>query len=84
VKALPAHSSAAQELRRVEQSSAKVSASRKANSDKAARTGPMVKGQKNEANPPIRFSAAGGSGHGGKGKQGNSGKSRLRHKGSHH
>lgn len=83
VKAPPAHSSAAQELHRVEQSSARVSASRKMNSAKAARTGPVVKGQ-NEANPPIRFSAAGGSGHGGKGKQGNSGKSRLRHKGSHH
>lgn len=84
VKAPPSHSAAAQELHRVEQSSARVSASRKTNSDKAARTGPMLKGQKKEANPPIRVSAAGSSGHEGKGKQGNSSKSRLRHKGSHH
>ena len=83
VKAPPSHASTAQELRRVEQSSAKVLASRKANSDKPARTGPVLKAQKQEANPPIRFSAAGGRGS--KNKQGaNPYKGRLRHKGSHH
>ena len=71
-------SSAAQELRRVEQSSKKVPASHKAASAKGAHT-PALKEQK-EGNPPIRFAAKGGSGKSG-GKSGDELKGRLRHKG---
>ncbi len=79
------HSSSATELRRVEQSSSKVSGTRKTESGKAARTNPALKPQKKETNPPIHFaSSGGGSGSGGKGKSGDPYKGRLRHKGSHH
>jgi hypothetical protein len=76
-------SSSAQELRRVEQSGVRVSASRKAESGKAARTNPALKGQKKEENPPIHF-ASSASGKGSKSKGGDPLKGRLRHKGSHH
>jgi len=84
VKEPATHASAAQDLRRVEQSSAKTSASRKAESGKAARTNPALKGQKKEANPPIHFGSSGTSGKGSKSKGGDPYKGRLRHKGSHH
>ncbi len=89
IKKPATHGSTAQELRRVEQSSAKVSASRKAESGKAARTSPALKGQKlkgqkKEANPPIHFASSGSSGKGSKSKGGDPTKGRLRHKGSHH
>ena len=73
-------SSAAQELRRVEQSSAKVSGARRAEGAKAARSNPVLKAQKKDGNPPIRFSATGGSGKS-SGKSGDALKGRLRHKG---
>ena len=81
VKAVPAaKSSSAQELRRVEQSSAKAQGSHKADSSK--RSAPALKGQKKETNPPIRLSGGGGKGSkSGKGADPNKG--RLRHKGSH-
>ena len=75
--------SSAQELRRVEQSSAKVSASHKAASAKAAHTNAVVRTQKKDQNPPIHFSSSGG-GHSGKSKGGDELKGRLRHKGSRH
>ena len=84
VKEPATHASAAQDLRRVEQSSARMSASRKAESGKVARTNPALKGQKKEENPPIHFSSSGGSGKGSKSKGGDELKGRLRHKGSHH
>jgi hypothetical protein len=84
IKEPATHSSTAQELRRVEQSSAKAPASRKAVSAKAAHTSSALKGQKKDANPPIQFGSGGGSGKGSKGKSGDALKGRLRHKGSHH
>ena len=73
--------SAAQELRRVEQSSAKVSPARnRAESAKAERNNPVLKAQKKDGNVPIRFSSTGGSGKS-KGKSGDALKGRLRHKG---
>lgn len=78
-------STAATELRRVEQSSAKVSGSKKAESNKAARTNPALKVKTRDSNPPIHLGSSGGSGGGGgKGKAGDPYKGRLRHKGSHH
>ena len=74
----------AQELRRVEQSSAKASASKKSESSKAARTNPALKAQRKESNPPIHFASSGSSGKGGKSKAGDPYKGRLRHKGSRH
>jgi len=76
-------STAATELRRVEQSSANASASRKAESSKAARTNPALKVKEKDSNPPIHLASSGGSGRGGKGKAGDPFKGRLRHKGSH-
>ena len=84
VKEPGTRSSTATELRRVEQSGARVSASRKAESAKAARTNPALKEQKKEANPPIHFGSSGGTSHGGKSKGGDQLKGRLRHKGSRH
>ena len=72
--------SASQELRRVEQSSAKVSPARKAESTKAARSNPALKTQKKDGNPPIHFASSGHSGKGG-GKSGDELKGRLRQKG---
>ena len=72
--------SAAQELRRVEQSSTKVSAARKTESAKTAHSNPVLKAQKKDGNPPIHFSANGGSGKS-NGKSGDALKGRLRHKG---
>ena len=84
VKEPGTHSSTATELRRVEQSGARASASRKGESSKEARTNLAVKGQKKEANPPIHFGSSGGTGHGSKSKGGDELKGRLRHKGSRH
>ena len=71
--------SAASELRRVEQSSSKVSG-RRTDSSKAARNNPALKATKKDGNPAIRFSSTGGSGKSG-GKSGDALKGRLRHKG---
>ena len=77
-------SSSAQELHRLEQSSSKTSGARRGTSNKAPRTGAVLKAEKQERNPPIQFSSSGGGTHGGKGKAGsNEYKGRLRHKGSH-
>jgi hypothetical protein len=84
VKEPTSRSSSAQELRRVEQSGARATASKKTESGKAARTNAALKGQKKDENPPIRFASSGGSGHGSKGKTGDQLKGRMRHKGSHH
>ena len=70
---------AASELRRVEQSNAKVAA-RKTDGGKAARNKPVLKAQKNDENPPIHFASSGGPGKG-KGKSKNELNRRLRHKG---
>jgi len=85
VKAAPnSHASTSQELRRVEQSGAKASASRKATSSKPTRLSPALKGEKKDANPPIHFAAAGNN-HGSKSSKGaDPYKGRLRHKGSRH
>ena len=78
-------STAATELRRVEQSSAKISGAKKAESNKAARTNPALRVKTKDSNAPIRLGSSGGSGGGGgKGKAGDPYKGRLRHKGSHH
>lgn len=82
VKEPAAKSSSATELRRVEQSSARVSASHKQATK--AHPAPVLKAQKGDGNPPIRFASAGGSGKGGKSKGGDPYKGRLRHKGSRH
>ena len=74
--------SAAQELKRAEQSSAKVPAAHRNESAKAGRNNPVLKAQRKEANPPIRLTAAGGSGKT-SGKSGDALKGRLRHKGRH-
>ena len=75
--------SSAQELRRVEQSGAKVSGSHR-EAGKAARTNAaLLKAPKKESNPPIHF-ASSGSGKGNKSKSGDPFKGRIRHKGSHH
>ncbi len=72
-----------QELRRLEQSSAKTLASRKTQGNKAPRTGAVLKAEKQEKNQPIHFSST-GSRRGGKGsKSANEFKGRLRQKGSH-
>ena len=75
-----AKNSAAQELHRVEQSSAKVSSAHKAESAKQVRNNPVLKAQKKDGNPPIHFSSTGGSGKS-SGKSGDALKGRLRHKG---
>jgi hypothetical protein len=72
--------SAASELRRVEQSSAKVSGSRRNDSARAARTNPGLKAQKKDGNAPIHFASTGGSGKP-NAKSGDALKGRLRHKG---
>jgi hypothetical protein len=65
----------------VEQSSAKVSPARKAESTKAARSSnPSSKTQKKDGNPPIHFASSKGSGKGG-GKSGDELKGRVRQKG---
>jgi hypothetical protein len=81
VKTPSTHASAAQELHRVEQESAKRTASRNSATRKSA---PVLKTEKEKKTPPIRFSAAGGGGHAGSNKQGtNPYKGRLKQKGSH-
>jgi hypothetical protein len=82
VKAAPTRNSSEQELRRVEQSGARVSGARKSESGKA-NNNPVLKAQKKEANPPIHFASSGGSGKN-KSKSGDPLKGRLRHKGSRH
>jgi hypothetical protein len=78
----PTHVSAAQELNRVEQESARASASRKAGTRKQ-HMAPVLKPDKEKKTPPIRVSTGGG--HAGTSKQGaNPYKGRLRQKGSHH
>ncbi|SRR5258708_1127531 len=72
--------SAALELRKAEQSSAKVQAVRKGETEKEARNNPVLKAERKDGNPPIRFSAKGGSGKSA-GKSGDELKGRLRHKG---
>ena len=84
IKEPSVRSSSAQELRRVEQSTARASASRKTESAKTARTATVLKGQKGEGNPPIHFASGGSSGKGSKSKTGDPYKGRLRHKGSRH
>ena len=84
VKEPVSRTNAATELRRVEQSSAKVSASRKAESNKAAHTDPALRVKTKDSNPSIHLAGPGGSGKGSKGKSGDPLKGRLRHKGSHH
>jgi hypothetical protein len=75
--------SAAQQLRRTEQSSAKVAASKKGQA-KVGKAG-LMKTQHEKPNPPIHFSSAKGGGAGLNAKGGNSLKGRLRQKGgSHH
>ena len=74
-----AHSSSAQELRLVEQSSAKVSG-RQTGSEKPVRAIPALKEQKKSENPPIRFSSSGGGGKS-NGKSADGLKGRLRQKG---
>ena len=75
--------SAATELKKVEQSGSKLSV-RKTDSPKAARVNPALKAEHKESNPPIHFASSGGSGRGSKGKAGDPYKGRLRHKGSRH
>ena len=82
VKEPGVRTSSAQELRRVEQSSARASATHKAPSGKTAHA-PVLKGQKGDANPPIHFASA-SPGKGSKGKTADPLKGRLRHKGSRH
>ena len=84
VKEPVSRTNAATELRRVEQSSAKASGSRKTESNKAAHNDPALKGKTKDSNPPIHLGSSGGSGKGSKGKAGDPFKGRLRHKGSHH
>ena len=74
-----ARTSAAQELRLVEQSSAKVSG-RQTGSAKPVHATPALKEQKKDGNPPIRFSAGGG-GSKSSGKSADGLKGRLRQKG---
>ena len=75
--------SAAQQLRRTEQSGAKMGASKKGQ-QKAPKAG-LMKTQREKPNPPIRFSSAKGAGTGLNSKGGNAYKGRLRQKGgSHH
>lgn len=74
--------SAAAQLRRTEQSSAKIAAAKKGQ-PKAGKAG-LMKTQREKPNPPIRFSAKGG-GAGLNAKGGNELKGRLKQKGgSHH
>lgn len=74
--------SAAAQLRRTEQSSAKIAAGKKGQ-PKAGKAG-AVKMQREKPNPPIRFTAKGG-GAGLNAKGGNELKGRLKQKGgSHH
>jgi hypothetical protein len=83
VKQPSSRNASEQELRRVEQSSARTLASRKAEGNKAPRTGAVLKAEKQGKNQPIHFSSTGSS-RGAKGsKSGNEYKGRLRHKGSH-
>jgi hypothetical protein len=83
VKVPANHSSAAQELRRVEGSGGKASSVKKSESGKAARKNPALKPEKKEKNPPIHFASAGSSSKSGKNKAGDPYKGRMRHKGSH-
>jgi len=74
--------SAAAQLRRTEQSSAKIAGGKKGQA-KPAKAG-LAKTQREKPNPPIRFSAKGG-GAGPNAKGGNELKGRLKQKGgSHH
>jgi hypothetical protein len=74
--------SAAQQLHRTEQSSAKVVAAKKGQA-KVGKAG-LMKTQHEKANPPIHFSSAKGGGAGLNAKGGNSLKGRLRQKGGAH
>lgn len=84
VKAPATHASTAQDLRRVEQSSAKMSGSHKAGgSQQAHTTAAALKAEKKDSNPPIHATGS-TAGHGSKGNKGaDPYKGRLRHKGSH-
>lgn len=74
--------SASQELRRIEQSSAKGAGSKQMVSGKAAHTKPLLKAKK-EVNPPIRFGSGGSAGKGAKGsKAADPYKGRLKQKGN--
>lgn len=79
------NTSAAQELHRVEQSTAKASASRRSAGNQA-HMAPVLKAQKKDVNPPIHATGGSGGGHGSKSSKGGGdpNKGRLRHKGSHH
>jgi hypothetical protein len=74
--------SAAQQLRRTEQSSAKMAGSKKGQ-PKAGKAGAM-KMQHEKPNPPIRFSGGKGGGAGLNAKGGNELKGRLKQKGGKH
>jgi hypothetical protein len=74
--------SAAQQLRRTEQSSAKVAGAKKGQ-PKVGKAG-LMKTQHEKGNPPIRFSSAKGGGAGLNAKGGNSLKGRLKQKGGAH
>ncbi len=84
VKEPASRNNAATELRRVEQSSAKVSAAKRTESNKAERTNSALRVKTKDSNPPIHLGSSGGSGKSSKGKSGDPLKGRLRHKGSHH
>jgi hypothetical protein len=80
-KARPARDTTAQELHRAEQSSTKALA--KKSHDKPVRNAGIVKGNKQDANPPIRVATA-GKPSGVKNRQGsNPLKGRLKEKGAH-
>jgi hypothetical protein len=72
--------SASQELRKVEQSSAKASGRKSTKAARTPRNTALVKSEKKDGNPPIHFGASGG-GHKSSGKSKDALKGRMKHKG---
>ncbi len=72
--------SASKELRKVEQSSAKVSSRKSTKAVRTPRNTAFVKSEKKDRNTPIHFGASGG-GHKSSGKSKDALKGRMKHKG---
>jgi hypothetical protein len=79
----PGRDPASQELRKVEQSSAKAAGSRHSETGRAPRQAAVLRADKQERNPQINAKGSAGHSRGKGSKTADSTKGRLRHKGSH-
>lgn len=79
----PGRDPAAQELRKLEQSSAKTAGARHSEPGRAPRSAAVFRAEKQERNPQINAKGSAGHSSGKGSKSADSTKGRLRHKGSH-